>query len=503
MRSNLRSAAATIAAISLAACADSNTSVTAPEAVALPRAVAAASTNSAVDVIVTFDDSETDPTGRARALMNQLGGETKHTYQHALKGFAARMSPVALENLQRAKGIKRIEVDAMGKVDATVTPMSWGQDRLDQRALPLDNSYSFAANGSGVRVYIVDTGVNPDHQEFAGRMLPGYSAFGDGITTDCNGHGTHTAGTAAGATVGVAPGASVVPVRVASCTGSVSWSNLIAALDWIAAQKTNNKSIPMVANISLGGSLSTTLNDAVNRTVNAGVVIATSAGNNGADACTQSPAAAVNGLTVGGTESNDARASWSNWGSCVDIFAPGGGIVSASYASTNGYTTMSGTSMASPHVAGVAALILSTYPSYTPSQVRASMLAGSTANVVTNAGTNSPNAMLSTLFGATTVPADTTTTTTTTTGSGTTTPTPAATPTLSVSKQVTKSSNTAKLTWGSVSGANVEIWRNNVKYLVTANDGTQSDSKLARGSYAYKVCAVGGTPCSATVTVSF
>lgn len=503
MRTNLRSAAATLAAFTLAACSDSSTPVTAPEAVALSSATAAAnnaSSNSAVDVIVTFDDSEGDPTGRARALMNQLGGSTKHTYQHALKGFSARMSPVALENLKRAKGIKRIEVDAVGKLDATITPRSWGQDRLDQRVLPLDNSYSFTTNGSGVRVYIVDTGVNPDHQEFAGRMLPGYTAFGDGITTDCHGHGTHVAGTTAGATVGVAPGASIVPVRVASCTGSVSWSNLIAALDWIAAQKNANRSVPMVANISLGGSLSTSLNDAVNRTVQAGVVIALSAGNSGADACTQSPAAAANGLTVGGTESNDSRASWSNWGSCVDIFAPGGGILSAAFSSTTGYTTMSGTSMAAPHVAGVAALILSTYPSYTPSQVRASMVAGGTANVVTNAGTGSPNVLLSTLFGATTAPADTTTTTVT---NPTPTPTPTATPTLSVTRQVSKSNNTARLTWGSVVGTSVEIWRNNARYLVTANDGTQSDSRLARGSYAYRVCAVGGTPCSATVTVTF
>lgn len=500
MRTTLRSAtAATLGAFALAACSDSTTSVTAPESeFAAGSAVAAASSNAAVDVIVTFDDSERDPSGRARALMNQLNGSTKHTYQHALKGFAARMSPQAVAQLERVKGIKRIEADGVAQVDGTITARSWGQDRLDQRVLPLNQTYTFATSGTGVRVYILDTGINGNHQEFTGRMLPGFSGFGDNNTADCHGHGTHVAGTAAGATAGVAPGAFVVPVRVASCTGSVSWSTAIAGLDWIIAQKNANKSVPMVANMSLGGGLSSSLNDAVTRTVQAGIVMAVSAGNSNVDACTQSPAAAPNALTVGGTDNTDTKASWSNWGSCVDIFAPGASINSAAWSSNTGYSLKSGTSMASPHVAGVAALILSSYPTYTPNQVRSAMIDGGTLNVVKSAGTNSPNVLLSNLFSATTTPADTAVT-----APPPPPPAPVAAPTLSISRQVSKSSNTARLSWANVAGTSAEIWRNGARILVTANDGAQNDSKLARGSYSYRVCNVGATSCSPTVTVTF
>ena len=452
-----------------------------------------ASRSAAIDVIVTFADGESDPAGRARTLMQQMGGETRYVYGYALKGFAARVSPAALSQLELTAGVARIEVDAIGHTEALVTPSSWGQDRLDQRALPLDNAYALGANGIGVRVYILDTGVNGRHQEFSGRMLPGYSAFGDNVTTDCHGHGTHVAGTAVGATVGVAPGASVVPVRVGTCTGSVAWSSLIAGLDWIASQKAANPSVPMVANVSIGGTLSTSLNDAVARTIQAGVVVAVSAGNSGADACLQSPAAAPSALTTAATQPDDAKTSWSNWGTCVDVFAPGSAIYSATYTSNTGYSTMSGTSMAAPHVAGVAALILSTYPAYAPNQVRASMIAGATGNVVVNAGSGSPNLLLSNLFGPTSVAADGSS------GTGST----SVTPTLTVTKQVTKSGNTAILTWSGISGSSAEVWRNGGRYAVVSNSGKFSDNKLARGSYGYRVCAVGSVVCSATVSVTF
>ena len=501
MRSKVRDAAVLVTALALGACADPHASVTAPVAADVPTMAGIVPPGGTVDVIVTFDERERDPVGRARALMQQLGGRPTHTYAHALKGFAARVSSAAVEQLTRSAGVTRVEVDAVGSLDATVTALSWGQDRLDQRVLPLDRLYSTASTGTGVRVYILDSGINGNHAEFAGRMLPGFSAFGDNDTADCHGHGTHVAGTAAGVTAGVARGAWVVPVRVASCTGSVAWSSLIAGLDWIASQKASNRSVPMVANISLGGSLSSTLNDAVNRTVQAGVVVVVSAGNSGADACLQSPAAASTALTTGATQADDAKASWSNFGNCVDLFAPGAGITSAAYGTNSGYVVMSGTSMAAPHVAGVVALILGTYPTYAPNQVRASMIAGATPNVVTGAGTGSPNVLLSSVFSATSVPADGVTSGSTSgdTSSGTAPSTPA----LTVSKQSTKSGNTAALSWSGVIGANVEVWRNGARYLTTANDGRHNDIKLPRGSFSYRVCAVGGAPCSATVTVTF
>ena len=396
LRTNASSALLVLATVGTTACSDSLATPTAPEPVALSASLLAGradNSNAAVDVIVTFDESESDPSGRAAALMRRYDGQTAYTYEQVLKGFAARLSPVAAERLAREPGIARVERDGEAFVDATVTSRSWGLDRIDQRALPLNNSYSYTANGSGVRVYILDTGVNGSHVEFAGRMLPGYSAIG-GTTADCHSHGTHVAGTVAGATVGVAPAAKVVPVRIASCTGSVAWSAAIAGMDWVAKQKAANRTVPMVANMSLGGSVSASLNDAVTRLINTGVVVSVSAGNSGADACMQSPASAAAALTVGGTASNDAKASWSNWGRCVDLFAPGVSITSASNSSTTGFLVKSGTSMAAPHVAGVAALILSANPSFTPAQVRSVMVTNATANKVTLAGSGSPNLLL-------------------------------------------------------------------------------------------------------------
>lgn len=501
MRTTLRFATASLGGLALAACSDHTAPVTAPGELPL-SAMAAASENAAVDVIVTFDDSEGDPSGRARALLNQFGGSQKHVYQHALKGFAARMSPRALEQLERLHGIKRVELDGVASIDATtITARSWGQDRIDQRALPLNQSYTFPNAGSGVRVYILDTGILPTHQEFAGRLLPGFSAFGDNNTVDCHGHGTHVAGTAAGATVGVAPGAQVVPVRVLDCTSWGSWSGIIAGIDWVTAQKNNNRSIPMVANMSIGGSFSSTVNAAVTRSIQAGVVYTISAGNSNIDACTQTPASAADALTIGATDAWDSRASWSNWGTCLDLFAPGANIYSAYHTSSAAYAAMNGTSMAAPHVAGVAALVLSSYATYTPAQVRNVLVSGATTDIVKSQGTGSPNLLLTNLFTADTSsppPADTTTP-----PKDTVTTPPVATPALAVTRQVQRNSNNAKLAWSGVSGSSTEVWRNGVRVLTTANDGNHDDKKLARGTYSYRVCTVGATACSPTVSVTF
>lgn len=451
------------------------------------------------DFIVTFDDTEIDPVGRARALVAQQNGELKHSYQFALKGFAAKMSTAAAAALASTPGIKRVEPDGIAKIVTTVASMSWGQDRIDQRALPLNNTYTYTSTGSGVRVYIIDTGILSGHEQFAGRVLPGFSALGDNVTEDCNGHGTHVAGTVGGSTAGVAPGVSLVPVRVLDCTGSGSWSGVIAGLDWVTQQKLNNKSIPMAANMSLGGGLTSSLNDAVTKAIAAGVVVAVAAGNSSADACQTSPASTPNALTVGASESGDNRAGYSNFGSCLDIFAPGTGITSAWIGATNAYSTISGTSMASPHVAGVAALILSAYPSYSPDQVRSSMLAAATPNIVTNPGSGSPNMLLTNLFTASTAPPPPPPDTTTIVP-----PPPAPTPviTMTVTKQKSGKWVNASIYWRGATTTNVDIWRGSTLLITTPNDGQQTDSKIGTGTWTYKVCQAGSTTiCSLPASV--
>ena len=487
-----------LAAVTISACSDA-TDVTSPAVPAAARLAAAASSSAAadstqIDYIVTFDDSEKDPTGRARALLAQQNGKLKREYKFALKGFSATLTPAAAKRLAATQGIFRVEQDGKVFITETVSASSWGLDRLDQRALPLDASYSFTGNGTGVRVYIVDTGILTSHEQFAGRTLAGFSAFGDNNPEDCNGHGTHVAGTIGGSSTGVARGVRVVPVRVLDCAGSGSWSGVIAGIDWVIGQKTANQSVPMAANMSLGGGFSASLNDAVSKAIAAGVTFAVAAGNSGADACSSSPASTPNALTVGATESNDSRASYSNFGSCLDIFAPGSGIFSAYIGSSTAYASLSGTSMASPHVAGVAALILGSYPAYSPAQVRSAMLAGGTANIVVDPGISSPNVLLTNMFGATaTPPADTVTTT----------PPPTPAITLSVTKQITKTQSTARLTWGGATTTSVDIYRNSVLFLTTANDGLHNDAKRPRGTWVYKVCNTGTTICSPDVTVVF
>jgi len=296
-------------------------------------------------------------------------------YRQLISGLTVTMTEGQRQRLLRDPRVVRIEQDVVVTADQS----AWNLDRIDQRRLPLNGTYTRTYSGQGVTIYIVDAGIRYDHVEFGGRASFGYDAFG-GNGSDCNGHGTHVAAVAAGNTYGVANRASLVSVRVLDCNGSGSMSGIIAGMDWIG----RNRRLPAVANVSLGGSFVQAMNDAVTRLTNAGVAVVAAAGNENVNACTTSPASAPDAITVGATGQNDARASFSNYGSCVDFFAPGVQIPAAYHTGSNAYVYMSGTSMAAPHVAGAAALILQHAPS-TSARSIASLLSGySTKGVVTS-----------------------------------------------------------------------------------------------------------------------
>lgn len=308
----------------------------------------------------------------------------------AFNGDIADMTPAQAALLRKNSKVLWVEEDKGVKNQAIVTPTgSWGLDRIDETTRQLNSTYQFATDGANVSAYVVDTGILSTHSQFTGRVSTAYfDAFG-GNGTDCNGHGTHVAGTIAGNTLGVAPAATIVPVRVLDCAGSGSVSGVIAGIDWAINHHTT---APAVMNLSLGTSKSDSLNAAIDRAAADGITVVVAAGNSNVDACTTSPASnKVSALTVGATTNTDARASYSNFGSCLDLFAPGSGITSAWYTSNTATNTISGTSMASPHVAGLAARYLSAVPAASPSSVMSAIVSAATSNVVTSAGTLSPN----------------------------------------------------------------------------------------------------------------
>jgi subtilisin family serine protease len=383
------------AAIALlaAACADAPT--TPPSAAApVPAGAKAARTGGAAPMeaipehyIVVFNDEIADVPGVAARLAHARGAKLLRVYDAALKGMAIQLPDAAAAALAQLPEVAYVEQDQVVTIDATQSGATWGIDRIDQRSRPLSTTYTYTSTGSGVRAYIIDTGIYTSHSNFGGRASNVYDALG-GSGADCNGHGTHVAGTVGSATWGVAKGALLRGVRVLNCSGSGSTSGIIAGINWVAS----NHIKPAVANMSLGGGYSSSLNTAANNLASAGVFLAVAAGNSNANACNYSPASAANATTVASSTSSDAKSSFSNYGSCVDLYAPGSSITSTWL--NGGTNTISGTSMASPHVAGVAALYKATYGDASYSTIRSWLVNNATSGVITGNPTGTPNRLL-------------------------------------------------------------------------------------------------------------
>ncbi len=359
--------------------------------------------------IVVFKSSVRDAATETANVMRGAGGQLHHTYANSIKGFAATLPDAALPGIRNNPNVDYIEQDQTVSLNQLASPQSqatWGLDRIDQVDRSLDSQYYFNWTGSGVNAFIIDTGIRSDHVEFTGRLMPGYNVIADtNGTNDCNGHGTHVAGTVGGTTWGVAKGISLIPVRVLDCTGSGSYSGVIAGIDWVA----NSTARPAVANMSLGGGLSTSVNAAVAGAVSKGITMVVAAGNSSADACKYSPASEPSAITVGATTSGDAMASYSNYGTCVDIFGPGSSITSAWNTSATAINTISGTSMATPHVTGAAALALAANTTASPAAVTSFLTSNATLNRLTALGAGSTNLLAYSLAaGAPTEPAKTT-----------------------------------------------------------------------------------------------
>ena len=419
------------------------------------------------------------------------GAQVRAQFENALVGFAAEMTADQAAELAADPRVAYVEPDgpvyAVGS--GSQSNATWGLDRSDDRS-GRDGTYTWNADGTGVTAYVIDTGIRTSHVDFGGRATNGFDAFG-GDGQDCNGHGTHVAGTVGGATYGIAKNVDLVGVRVLDCNGSGSYSGVIAGIDWVVA----NASGPSVANMSLGGGASSSVDAAVNNAVASGVVMAVAAGNDNRNACNYSPARAADALTVGSTTSSDARSSFSNYGSCVDLFAPGSSITSAWYTSNTATVTISGTSMASPHVAGAAALYLDLNPGASSTEVSDAVNAAATPGVVTNAS-SANDRLLYTLFdGGSTPDPD---------------PEPEPEPTtftLDAFGGTSRGSATVTLNWSGATSSSVDVYVNGSNGAMTANDGSEGYTlgrkRDVKGTYTFTVCEAGTQTCSNTARVTY
>ena len=385
----LRNTSLLLGVLAMAACSD-ETSPTAIQQESAPVRFAANGRGIEGSYIVVLKEGA-DP----RSVAAVAGVSPSHVYSAALNGFAASLNAGQLNALSHHPSVEYVEQDQVAELQTTQSSATWGIDRIDQRSLPLSGTYNYTATASAVRAYIVDTGVRATHSQFiksdgTTRAQNNYNATGDGKNYDCNGHGTHVAGTVGGKTYGVAKLVLIRAVKVFTCTGGSANSTIIAGIDWV----TSNHIKPAVANLSLGGGASQATDDAVNRLSNAGVFVAVAAGNDNVDACNVSPARASTVTTVASSTSTDAKSSFSNWGSCVELYAPGSSITSAWYTGDTATNTISGTSMASPHVAGVGALYKATYGDVSYSTIRSWLINNATTSKITGNPTGTPNRLL-------------------------------------------------------------------------------------------------------------